>query len=120
MERLGIVMSHRCVDLNWLPSGKLIVNCFVAGRMFLTGVPSMMNMDVAPVSAIASNVAIIISLRYWGVGAPNRCRAVATNHGQEAGCACITCCGHTDGEQFDVVIVTSLLHTFTMWVGSEV
>ncbi len=68
MVRPGIVMLQRCVNLTWLPSGKFIVNCFVAGRMFLTGVPSIMNMDVAPVSAIACNVAIIIALRYWGVG----------------------------------------------------
>ncbi len=45
-------MLHRCVDLTWLPSGKLIVNCFIVGQVFLTGVPSIMNMDVAPVSAI--------------------------------------------------------------------
>ncbi len=84
------------------------------------GVPSMMNMDVAHESAIACNVAIVIALRYWGVGAPNRCNAVATNDGREFGCACITWCGHTVGEQFDVLIITSsLLYTFTIWVGSE-
>ncbi len=74
-------MLHRCVDLTWLPSGKLIVNCFAAGQMFLTGVPSIMYMDVAPISAIACNIAIVIKLRYWGVGAPNRCWAVAANDG---------------------------------------
>ncbi len=42
-------------------------------------------MDVAPVSTIACNVAIVIALRYWGVGAPNRCHAGAANDGQEAG-----------------------------------
>ncbi len=93
MGRPGIVMSHRCVDL-WLPSGKFIVNCFVAGQVFLTGVSSIMNMDVAPVSAIACDVAMVIALRYWGVGVPNRCLAVATNDGQEAGCAYITCWGN--------------------------
>ncbi len=107
MGRPGIVMSHRCVDLTWLPSGKMIVIGFVAGRMFLTGVPSIMNMDVAPVSTISCNVAIVITLRYWRVGAPNRCHAVAANDGRESGCACITCCGHTVGEQFGVVIVMS-------------
>jgi hypothetical protein len=113
-------MSHRCVDLTWLPSGKLIVNCFIAGQMFLTGVPSIMNMDLAPVSAIACDVAIVIALRYWGVGVPNRYCAVATNDGHEARCACITCCEHAVGEQYDVVIVTaSSLHTFTIWVGSK-
>jgi hypothetical protein len=108
-------MSHRCVDLTWLPSGKLIVDCLVSGRMFLTGVPSIMNMDVAPVSAIACNVAIVIALRYWGVRVPNRFCAVAANDGREAGCVCITYYRHAVREQFDVLIVTSsLLHTFTI------
>jgi hypothetical protein len=71
--RPGIIMSQRGVDLTWLPLGKFIVNCFVAGRMFLTGVPSIMNMNMAPVSsATACNVAIFIALRYWGVGALNK------------------------------------------------
>ncbi len=84
------------------------------------GVPFIMNMDVAPVSATACDVAIVITLRYWGVRAPNRCLAVATNDGQEGGCTYITCWVHAAGEQFDVAIVTSLLlHTFTIWVGSE-
>ncbi len=113
-------MSHRCVDLSWLPSVKLMVNRFVASPMFLTGDPSIMNMVIAPASAIACNLAIVIPLRYWGVGALNRCSTVATNDGQEAGCACITCCGHAVGEQFDVVVITLLsLHTFTIWVGSK-
>ncbi len=84
-------MLQRCVDLTWLPLGKFIIYCFVAGQMFLTGVPSIMNMDIAPVSAIAYNVAIVIALRYWGVGGPNKCLAVAANDGQEAGCANISC-----------------------------
>jgi hypothetical protein len=120
MGRPGIVMSHRCVDLTWLPSGKMIINCFIAGQMFLMGVPSIMNMGIAPVSAIACDVAIVIASRYWGEGAPYRCHAVATNDGQEAGCACITCCRHTVGEQFDMVIITSSsLHMCTIWVGSK-
>jgi hypothetical protein len=88
--------------------------------MFFMGVPSIMNMDIAPVSAIACNVVIVIALRYWGVGAPNSCCAVAANDGQEARCACITFCRNAIREQFDMVIVTSLsLHTFTIWVGSK-
>jgi hypothetical protein len=98
MERPGIVMLQRYVDLTWLPSGKLIVNCFVVGRMFLTGVPSIMNMGIAPVSAIACDVATVIALRYWGMKALNRCLAVAANDGQEAGCTYIACCGHAVGE----------------------
>jgi hypothetical protein len=64
MGRPGIVMLHRCVDLTWLPSGKLIVNCVVPCQMFLTGVPFIINMDAAPVSAIACNVVIVITLKY--------------------------------------------------------
>ncbi len=45
--------------------------------MSLMVVPSIMNIDVAPVSAIVCDVAIVTALRYWGVGAPNRCLAVA-------------------------------------------
>ena len=113
-------MSHRSIDLTWLPSGKLIVNCFVAGRMFLMGVPSIMNMGIAFISAIAHDVAIVIALRYWGVGAPNRCPAVAANDGQGARCACITCCRHAVRELFNVVTITlSSLHMFTIWVGSK-
>ncbi len=32
----------------------------------MTGVPSIMNVDVAPASTIACNVAIVITLRYRG------------------------------------------------------
>jgi hypothetical protein len=71
--------------------GKFIVNKFVAGQMFLMGVPSIMNMDVTPVSAIACNVAIVAALSYWGVGAPNKCLSVTANDGQEAGCANFSC-----------------------------
>ena len=33
----GISNSHSCVDLIWLPSGRLIVNGLVATRIVLTG-----------------------------------------------------------------------------------
>ncbi len=79
MARPGIVMLHRCVDFTWLPLGKPVVSCLVAGRKFLTGVPSILNMDVAPISAIASFVAIVIALRYWGVGSLNKYLAVPAN-----------------------------------------
>ncbi len=51
--RPGIGMSHMCVDFTLLTSGKLIVNGCDKGRKLLTGVPSMIKMDIAPVSAIA-------------------------------------------------------------------
>ncbi len=67
----GMLMLHICVDLTCLPSGRLIVNGFVAGRLFLTLTPSMMNIDVAPVSAMACNAAIVSAFRYYGIGGPN-------------------------------------------------
>ena len=49
----GIAMSQICVERTCLPSGKLIRRGDVAIRLFTTSTPSMINMDVAPVSAIA-------------------------------------------------------------------
>ena len=75
--RPGIVMSHMCVNFTLLPSGKLIVNGCDEGCKSLTGVPSMINMEVAPVSAIAWFILIAIALRYCWLGEPNNCGAVA-------------------------------------------
>ena len=63
----GIVMSHVCVDFTFVPSGRLIVSGRIAGRRFSHGVPSMMNIEVAPVAAIASDAAMAIALRYCGL-----------------------------------------------------
>jgi hypothetical protein len=49
-----MTMSHMCVDLTFVPSGKFIESGFVATLLLSTGVPSIMNIAVAPVSAIAS------------------------------------------------------------------
>jgi hypothetical protein len=73
----GMVMSHVCVDLTLLPSGKFMVSGWIAGWRFWTGVLSVTNIEVAPVFAIACNVAIVIALRYCGKGVPSRCRAAA-------------------------------------------
>jgi len=51
--RPGIAMSQICEDWTCLPSGKLICSGLVATRLLTTSTPSMMKMDVAPVSAIA-------------------------------------------------------------------
>ena len=72
-------MSHMCVDLICLPSGRLIVSGFNAGRLFFTSAPSMTKIDVAPVSAIASYVAIDIAFRYCVDGLPNILLAVAAS-----------------------------------------
>ena len=75
----GISMSHMCVDLICLPSGRLIVSGFNAGRLFFTSAPSMTKIDVAPVSAIASDVAIVIAFRYCVDGLPIILLAVAAS-----------------------------------------
>ncbi len=80
--RPGTVMLHMCVDFTLLPSGKLIVNGCDEGRKLLTGVPSMINMEVAPVSAIVWFVLIRIVLRCCWLGEPNICRAVAAKDGR--------------------------------------
>jgi hypothetical protein len=49
----GIIMSQTCVDLTFFPSGKLMVSGLVAMHLLTTSTPSMIKMDVAPVSAIA-------------------------------------------------------------------
>ena len=58
--RPGIVMSHVCVDITFLPSGRLIVIGFNVGRIFSMGVPAMTKIDVAPVSAIVCDISIIM------------------------------------------------------------
>ena len=54
-------MSQMCVDVILLPSGKLIVMGLLDFWRFLTGVPFMMKIEVAPVSAIACVVANVIA-----------------------------------------------------------
>jgi hypothetical protein len=73
--RPGILMSQTCVDNTFLPSGKLIVSGFSAIRLLSTSAPSMMKMEVAPVSVMAWVVAIVIALRYCGMGLTNNMRA---------------------------------------------
>jgi ABC-type polysaccharide/polyol phosphate export permease len=68
-----MLMSQQCVDLIFDPSGRLMVSGFVATRLFSTGVPSMMNIAVAPESMIACDNFCRLSCP----GAPKRARAVA-------------------------------------------
>ena len=75
----GISTSHMCVDLICRPSGRLIVRGFVAGHLFFTSAPSMTKIDVAPVSAIAADVAIVIAFRYCVDGLPNILLAVSAS-----------------------------------------
>ena len=63
--RPGIFMSQMCVDDTLLPSGKLIVIGLFVVQRFLTGVPFMMNIEVAPVSAIVCVGAIVIAFTHF-------------------------------------------------------
>jgi hypothetical protein len=110
--RPGIVMSHVCVDLTFVPSGRLMVSGRMAGRKFLHGVPSMMKIEVAPVSAIACDAAMAIALRYCGFGAPNNCFAAVA-----IVVPLVTCpMGMFDKSciQFNVTIVLSSSFTFVV------
>jgi hypothetical protein len=66
-------MSQMCVSITLFPSGKLIVRGFTAMHLFPTLTPSMIKIDVAPVSVIARLAAIIIAFKYWGNGLPHKC-----------------------------------------------
>jgi hypothetical protein len=57
----------------------LIVSGFIAGRLFFTSAPSMTKINIASVSAIASDVAIVIAFRYCVEGLPNILLAVAAS-----------------------------------------
>ena len=64
--RPGICISHTCVDLIFVPFGRLILSGFVVTYLLWTGIPSMMKIAVAPVSAIASDCSKTILLRSLG------------------------------------------------------
>jgi hypothetical protein len=82
----GIFMLHTCVDLIFLPSKRLTVSGFVAICLFSTSTPSMTKMDVAPVSATARFVVMVIVCRYCGFGLPYKILANAAN---DVGCDCL-------------------------------
>jgi hypothetical protein len=86
----GILMSHTGIDLILLPSGRLTVSGFVANRLFSASTPSITKMDVAPVSATARFVAMVIAFRYCGFGLPYKILANAANNvgcGGSFGCS---------------------------------
>ena len=56
--RPGMVMSHVCVDITLLSSGRLIVIGLMVGFIFSMGVPSITKIDVAPVSMIACDTSM--------------------------------------------------------------
>jgi hypothetical protein len=82
----GIFMLHACIDLNFLPFGRLTVRGFVADYLFATSTQSITKMEVAPVSATAWFGAMVIALIHCSFGMPYMVLATAaTNVG--------SCCG---------------------------
>jgi hypothetical protein len=59
------------------------VRGFLATHLLTMSRLSMMNMDLAPVSAIAWFVAMVKAFKYCGIRAPNICLAVAAIEGGE-------------------------------------
>ncbi len=103
----GMAMSHRCVDCTLCPSGRLIVNGLDATHLLATSTPSMTKMDVAPVSAIACNVPIVIAFKsLCEVGSNNARAAIAHAHG-----ICVRTRTLLEEEQFDMITVVSSLHS---------
>jgi hypothetical protein len=68
VSSLGMFISHTCVDWILLRSGNLIVRGDTAMHLLSTAEPSMMNIDVAPMSAIAWCFAIVRALINFGLG----------------------------------------------------
>jgi hypothetical protein len=99
-----------------------MVSGHMAGRRFLHGVPSMMNIEVAPVSAIACDAAMAIVLRYCGLGAPNNLLAVAAIVVFALACSFLTF--DKSCVQFNVIMVLSSSSitavALMIWMGSEV
>ena len=57
---LGALISHVCVDFNWVPSGGLMVRFFLLILMLENFVPGRMKCPVAPESATAISTAILM------------------------------------------------------------
>jgi hypothetical protein len=64
-------ISQMCVDFTCLLPDRLIVSGFVAGLLFFILTPSMANIEVAPVSIMACEAAIIRAFKYCSMGLPN-------------------------------------------------
>jgi hypothetical protein len=69
--RPGMVMSQMWVQTTLLPSDKVMVIGWSAQCKFLMGVPFIMNMEIASMSAMTCITAIVIALAH-----SNRCNCV--------------------------------------------
>jgi hypothetical protein len=73
----GIAISQMWVDLTFHPSGMLIVKGLIVILLLTTSSPSIMKMEVAPVSVIACVDVIVIAFRYLCDGWPTMLQAIA-------------------------------------------
>ncbi len=77
VDNPGIVISQMWVDLTFRPSGMLMVKGLLVILLLRTSTPSIIKIEVAPVSAIACVNAILIAFRYLFNGWLNMLRAIA-------------------------------------------
>ncbi len=78
----GMAMLHMWVNCALHPSGRLIINGLDATCLLATSPPSMTKMDVAPMSMIACNVAIVMLFKaLCEVGLNNALVAIAHARG---------------------------------------
>jgi hypothetical protein len=75
-----MLMLQTCVDIICCPSGMLIFKGFDTGSLLITAMPSMMKMEVAPMSAIAWVDVIVIPFRYSFVGVPHNAHLAVANN----------------------------------------
>ncbi len=75
--RPRIAMLHMWVDQTFLPPGRFIVNGFEVMHLLTTLTPSMMKMDIVPISAIACKVAMVNTFKASCDIDPSKTRAAA-------------------------------------------
>jgi hypothetical protein len=114
--RPGILISHTCVDWIFLPSGKLIMRGDTMIRLLSMAAPSMMKMEVVPMSAIAWLAAIVQVLRNCGIGLLQSALTIATIKDNSL----FVCTGFVDAQlELITVAVSSSSHDDVLiWVGS--
>ncbi len=99
----GMLISHTCVEYIFLPLGKLIVRGVHVTRLLSVGAPSMMNIDVPPVSAMAWLVANVKGLRYCGIGALYSAHAIVARNDRWGGT--LTCFAVQRDDSFIILII---------------
>ncbi len=109
---LGMMKSHTCVKRTVLPSGRLMVMGLLAMRLFSTLTPSITNIDVAPVSVMASCVAIVIKFNVSCEGAQKMWLAAAANGW---GRCKVTCNSRSRIQGWSLCLTARTLHI--NWVG---